>query len=202
MTHQAPSLFDAKIVGPAIGDSFRKLDPRLMVKNPVMFVTLVGAVLTTVGIFTAPAERFFIAQLAVWLWFTVLFANFAEAMAEGRGKAQAQALRKTRTQTTATRLRDGQPEPVDANSLRKGDVVLVRAGETIPAIRVDGSAARRRLRAIFASLASPRAASLATRASLRRNAWLAAARGSRSTHRRTTASNSGARSPWSPRNRT
>ena len=133
MTHQAPSLFDAKIVGPAIGDSFRKLDPRLMVKNPVMFVTLVGAVLTTVGIFTAPAERFFIAQLAVWLWFTVLFANFAEAMAEGRGKAQAQALRKTRTQTTATRLRDGQPEPVDANSLRKGDVVLVRAGETIPA---------------------------------------------------------------------
>jgi K+-transporting ATPase ATPase B chain len=88
MTHKAPSLFDWNIVGPAIGDSFRKLDPRLMVKNPVMFVTMVGAVLTTVGILTcAPSERGFIAQLAVWLWFTVLFANFAEAVAEGRGKA-------------------------------------------------------------------------------------------------------------------
>src|SRR6267378_262960 len=96
MTHRAPSLFDWNIVGPAIGDSFRKLNPRLMIRNPVMFVTMVGAALTTVGIFTSPTERSFIAQLAIWLWFTVLFANFAEAIAEGRGKAQANALRKAR----------------------------------------------------------------------------------------------------------
>ncbi|TAL03991.1 MAG: potassium-transporting ATPase subunit B, partial [Verrucomicrobia bacterium] len=89
MTHKAPSLFDWNIAGPAIGDSFKKLDPRLMIKNPVMFVTMIGAALTTVGIFTSATERGFIAQLAVWLWFTVLFANFAEAVAEGRGKAQA-----------------------------------------------------------------------------------------------------------------
>ncbi len=134
MTHKSASLLDWKIVGPALGDSVKKLNPRLMIKNPVMFVTLVGAVLTTVGIFTAATDRGFIAQLAVWLWFTVLFANFAEAMAEGRGKAQAQALRKTRTKTTATRIRnDGKTEPVDANSLRKGDLVLVKAGEIIPA---------------------------------------------------------------------
>jgi K+-transporting ATPase ATPase B chain len=103
--HQAPSLFDWNIVGPAIGNSFKKLDPRLMVKNPVMFVTMVGAILTTVAIFTATADRGFIAQLAVWLWFTVLFANFAEAVAEGRGKAQADSLRKAR-KTTARRLKN------------------------------------------------------------------------------------------------
>ena len=84
MTHKAPSLFDRKIAGPAVVDSFKKLDPRLMIRNPVMFVTLVGAAVTTVDIFTATAERGFIAQIALWLWFTVLFANFAEAMAEGR----------------------------------------------------------------------------------------------------------------------
>jgi len=134
MTHKAPSLFDWKIAGPAVGDAFKKLDPRLMVKNPVMFVTLVGAVLTTVGIFTAAADRGFIAQLAVWLWFTVLFANFAEAVAEGRGKAQAQALRGTRVSTVARRVgKNGQVEEVSANGLGKGDVVLVRAGEVIPA---------------------------------------------------------------------
>jgi K+-transporting ATPase ATPase B chain len=134
MTHKAPSLFDWKIAGPAIGDAFKKLDPRLMVKNPVMFVTMVGAVLTTVGIFTASADRGFIAQLAVWLWFTVLFANFAEAVAEGRGKAQAQTLRGTRVKTLAHRVsKNGQAEEVGANDLRKGDVVMVRAGEVIPA---------------------------------------------------------------------
>ena len=134
MTHKAPSLFDWKIAGPAMGDAFRKLDPRLMIKNPVMFVTLVGAVLTTVGIFTATAERGFIAQLAVWLWFTVLFANFAEAVAEGRGKAQAQALRGTRVNTVARRVgKSGEVQEVSADSLRKDDVVLVRAGEIIPA---------------------------------------------------------------------
>jgi len=134
MTSKAPSLFDWSIAGPAIGDAFKKLDPRLMLKNPVMFVTMVGAVLTTFGIFTAPADRGFIAQLALWLWFTVLFANFAEAVAEGRGKAQAKALRGTRVKTVAHRLaKNGQVEDVSANDLRKGDVVVTRAGEIIPA---------------------------------------------------------------------
>src|SRR5689334_22716477 len=100
MTHKPPSLFDWNIVAPAIVDAFKKLDPLAMVKNPVMFVTMVGAVLTAFAIFTSSAAlRGFVAQLAIWLWFTVLFANFAEAVAEGRGKAPAQALRKTRVQT-------------------------------------------------------------------------------------------------------
>ena len=133
MTHKAPSLFDWNIVGPAIGDSFKKLDPRLMVKNPVMFVTMVGAVLTTVGIFTSPADRGFIVQLAVWLWFTVLFANFAEAVAEGRGKAQAESLRKARKDTIARRLRNRHEERVPAPQLLKGDLVVCEAGDTIPA---------------------------------------------------------------------
>jgi K+-transporting ATPase ATPase B chain len=134
MTHKAPSLFDWNIAGPAVGDAFKKLDPRLMLKNPVMFVTMVGAALTTVGIFTAHADRGFIAQLAIWLWFTVLFANFAEAVAEGRGKAQAKALRGTRVKTIAHRLaKNGRVEDVSANDLRKGDVVVARAGEVIPA---------------------------------------------------------------------
>jgi K+-transporting ATPase ATPase B chain len=135
MTHKAPSLFDWKIVRPAMVESFWKLDPRAMVKNPVMFVTMVGAALTTVGIFTAPAGlKNFVAQLALWLWFTVLFANFAEAVAEGRGKAQAQALRKTRVQTKTRRIGpQDRLEEVNATELRKGDVVIVRAGEMIPA---------------------------------------------------------------------
>src|SRR5690349_4171622 len=134
MTQKPPSLFDWNIVGPAIADSFRKLDPRLMIRNPVMFVTMVGATLTTVGIFTAHTNRGFIAQLAIWLWFTVLFANFAEAVAEGRGKAQAQALRGARVKTVARRLgKSGKVEEVNATELRKEDVVLVRAGEVIPA---------------------------------------------------------------------
>ncbi|HTH48707.1 MAG TPA: potassium-transporting ATPase subunit KdpB [Candidatus Limnocylindria bacterium] len=133
MTSKAPSLFDAKIAGPAVGDAFRKLDPRLMVRNPVMFVTLVGAVLTTVGIFTATTGRGFITQLAVWLWFTVLFANFAEAVAEGRGKAQADSLRKARKDTMARRLRDGREERVTAPELVKGDLVVCETGDVIPA---------------------------------------------------------------------
>ncbi|WP_050030779.1 potassium-transporting ATPase subunit KdpB [Verrucomicrobium sp. BvORR034] len=133
MSHQVPSLFDWKIAGPAIGESFKKLDPRLMIKNPVMFVTLVGAVLTTVSIFTAPVDRFFIVQLAIWLWFTVLFANFAEAMAEGRGKAQADSLRKARKDTVARRVRSGKEERVPAPELQKGDVVVCDAGDVIPA---------------------------------------------------------------------
>jgi K+-transporting ATPase ATPase B chain len=135
MTHKAPSLFDWNIALPAMGDAFKKLDPRMMIKNPVMFVTLAGAALTTAGVFKAsPDHRGFIAQLAVWLWFTVLFANFAEAVAEGRGKAQAAALRGTRVKTIARRAgKNGRPEDVSANDLRKGDVIFVRAGEVIPA---------------------------------------------------------------------
>ena len=133
MSHQAPSLFDWKIAGPAMGDSFKKLDPRLMIKNPVMFVTEVGAVLTTVSIVTTKAEHGFIIQLAIWLWFTVLFANFAEAMAEGRGKAQADSLRKARKDTIARRLLNGVEEEVPAPELQKGDLVVCEADDVIPA---------------------------------------------------------------------
>jgi potassium-transporting ATPase ATP-binding subunit len=134
MKQKGRSLFDWNIVRPAIGDSFKKLNPRLMVKNPVMFVTMVGAALTTVGIFTAEsALRGFVAQLAIWLWFTVLFANFAEAMAEGRGKAQAATLRRMRTTTMARRLRNGREEKIPAPDLQKGDLVVCEAGDIIPA---------------------------------------------------------------------
>ena len=133
MTHQVSSLFDAKIVVPALGDAFQKLDPRLMVKNPVMFVTLVGAMLTTAAIFTAATDRGFIAQLALWLWFTVLFANFAEAVAEGRGKAQADSLRKARKDTMARRLRGQVEERVAAPDLQKGDLVVCETGDVVPA---------------------------------------------------------------------
>src|SRR6186713_2540652 len=104
MSANASSLFDKAILLPAVGDAVKKLNPRLMVKNPVMFVTEVGAVLTTVAIFTAKVDHGFIIQLAIWLWFTVLFANFAEAVAEGRGKAQADSLRKARKDAIARRL--------------------------------------------------------------------------------------------------
>ncbi len=133
MSHTNHQLFDWNIMRPAIGSSFQKLDPRLMVKNPVMFVTEVGAVLTTAGIFTATEHRGFIIQLAVWLWFTVLFANFAEAMAEGRGKAQADSLRKARKDTVARRLRNGSEEKVPASELAKGDLVVCEPGDVIPA---------------------------------------------------------------------
>ncbi len=133
MTHKAPSLFDWDIAGPALVNSFKKLNPRLMIKNPVMFVTMVGAALTTVGIFTSKTDRGFIFQLALWLWFTVLFANFAEAVAEGRGKAQADSLRKSRKETIARRLRDKREEPVPATDLQKGDLVVCEAGDIIPA---------------------------------------------------------------------
>src|SRR5258707_8005749 len=134
MTQKPASLFDWNSVGPAIGDAFKKLNPRLMVKTPVMFVTMVGAALTTVGIFTAEsALRGLVAQLAVWLWFTVLFASFAEAVAEGRGKAQAASLRKARKETTARRLRNGREEKVPAPELQKGDFVVCETGDIIPA---------------------------------------------------------------------
>ncbi|HEX2746642.1 MAG TPA: potassium-transporting ATPase subunit KdpB [Verrucomicrobiales bacterium] len=133
MSHQPASLFDPKIAVPAIGDAFRKLDPRLMVKKPVMFVTMAGAILTTAAIFTATADRGFVIQLAIWLWFTVLFANFAEAMAEGRGKAQADSLRKARKDTVARRLLNGREEKVPAGELMKGDTVVCETGDVIPA---------------------------------------------------------------------
>jgi K+-transporting ATPase ATPase B chain len=136
MAKKAQSLFDRTIVIPAIRDSFIKLNPRLMVRNPVMFVAMVSAVVTTIGLFFAASRGkigFFL-QIALWLWFTVLFANFAEAMAEGRGKAQAATLRRARTQTMGTRQRqDGSTERVPAESLRMDDVVIVRAGEIIAA---------------------------------------------------------------------
>ncbi|MBV8378127.1 MAG: potassium-transporting ATPase subunit KdpB [Verrucomicrobia bacterium] len=134
MPAQAQSIFDPAIIVPAIGDSFKKLNPVTLAKNPVMFVTEVGALITTVLLVTGHGSNFgFQLQIALWLWFTVLFANFAEAMAEGRGKAQAKALRATRTETFGNRLKpDGTVEKIAANLLRKGDIVVVSAGELIP----------------------------------------------------------------------
>ena len=131
------SLADSAILSRAVVDSFRKLDPRTMVKNPVMFVVEVGAVLTTIQLAWNAlhhAGQFgFGLQITLWLWFTVLFANFAEAMAEGRGKAQADTLRKSRAETQAHRLRsDGSIEMVVSSKLRSGDIVVVAAGEFIP----------------------------------------------------------------------
>jgi len=134
------SLFDPAIVRRAIGDSFRKLDPRTLLRNPVIFVVEVVALVTTIlfvrDLGGGPqAEPGFVGQIAAWLWFTVLFANFAEAVAEGRGKAQADTLRRTKTETMAKRLSDPgtrQFEPVPATSLRRGDVVLVEASDLIP----------------------------------------------------------------------
>lgn len=134
---KAKSLLDAKILRTAIRDSFRKLDPRTMFKNPVMFVVEVGAALTTVqwlrGLLHHTGGSGFGLQITLWLWFTVLFANFAEAMAEGRGKAQAETLRKARAETIANRLREnGEIERVASSALRAGDLVMVSAGEFIP----------------------------------------------------------------------
>jgi len=134
------SLFDAAIIRRAIGDSFRKLDPRTLLRNPVIFVVEVVALVTTIlfvrDLGGGPgAEPGFVGQIAAWLWFTVLFANFAEAVAEGRGKAQADTLRRTKTETMAKRLHSPagtQFEPVPATSLRRGDVVLVEASDLIP----------------------------------------------------------------------
>jgi K+-transporting ATPase ATPase B chain len=136
MSRKAHSLLDKTIVIPAVRDAFVKLNPRHMVRNPVMFVAMVGAVATTVEILVAPSHGEpvgFSLQITLWLWFTVVFANFAEAMAEGRGKAQAATLRKARKQTMATRLLpDGTSQVVPAEALRKNDVVVVKAGEIIP----------------------------------------------------------------------
>jgi len=133
------ALFDARIVIPAIGSAFVKLDPRVLMKNPVMFVLEVVSVLTTVilvrDIVTMSGNVGFEFQIVLWLWFTVLFANFAEAIAEGRGKAQADALRRTRTETQAKLLIGTDRRNfrrVPGTNLRVGDVVVVEAGDTIP----------------------------------------------------------------------
>ncbi len=136
MAAKKHAIFERKIIGDAITASFRKLNPVHMMGNPVMFVTEAGALVTTLCLLlSAGRETFgFGLQISLWLWFTVLFANFAEALAEGRGRAQADTLRKTRTQTAANRLRaDGPPEKVAAEQLRKNDLFLVSAGEVIPA---------------------------------------------------------------------
>jgi len=131
--------WDRHIIQRAIIDAFKKLNPRWMIKNPVMFVVEVGSTLLTVSLLrdlmtTGSAKLGFEFQITLWLWFTVLFANFAEAMAEGRGKAQADSLRRTRTSIRARRLReDGQIEEVAGSELRRGDIVVVSAGEFIPA---------------------------------------------------------------------
>jgi K+-transporting ATPase ATPase B chain len=141
-------IWDPSIVGPAVGEAFRKLDPRHLARNPVMFVVEVGAVLTTIALVVGLPEGsedpvWFVAWITAWLWFTVLFSNFAEAMAEGRGKAQAAALRRTRTETTAKVLVGatvggagvagrGRVEVRPSAALRPGDLVLVEAGDVIP----------------------------------------------------------------------
>jgi K+-transporting ATPase ATPase B chain len=133
------SVFSRELVAQAIWDSFPKLDPRRQAHNPVMFIVELGSVITTVIFFLELArgqtsQLWFVAVIAVWLWLTVLFANFAEAIAEGRGKAQANALRATRTTTTALRRsRDGHLEEIAAPDLQKGDIVIVEAGMGIPA---------------------------------------------------------------------
>jgi K+-transporting ATPase ATPase B chain len=132
------SLFEPSILGPAVGDAFRKLDPRTLWRNPVMFTVEVVSVATTIlfvrDLFNG-ADAGFSGQISLWLWFTVLFANFAEAVAEGRGKAQAATLRRTQSQAVAKRLRNGDEaawEEVPAAQLKVGDIVLVEAGDLIP----------------------------------------------------------------------
>jgi K+-transporting ATPase ATPase B chain len=131
------SLWDTKIIRRALVDALVKLNPRTMMKNPVMFVVEIGSAITTIYLIRNIAAHHhsvrFDLQITLWLWFTVLFANFAEAMAEGRGKAQADALRRAKSETTAVRLRpDGSTEDVPSSDLRCGDLVVVVAGHMIP----------------------------------------------------------------------
>src|SRR6202048_631444 len=141
---QAVSIFRRSLIVPGILVSLRKLEPRTLVKNPVMFCVEIVSVLTTIfflrdllvgsGTVVGP-NALFSGQITVWLWFTVLFANFAEAVAEGRGKAQADALRRTRNETKGKRLQAANSrnfELVDATALKAGDLVLVEAGDLVP----------------------------------------------------------------------
>lgn len=129
------SLFTADLIVPAIGDAFRKLNPRELIRNPVMFTTAVVAALLTILLVVGSdgLATGFKLQLVVWLWLTVLFGTFAEALAEGRGKAQAASLRATKAELTANRLKDGRTIQVAASQLRAGDIVLVGTGDLIPA---------------------------------------------------------------------
>src|SRR5580658_8634087 len=133
---RSATVTDPKILIPAIGSAFAKLNPRVMMRNPVMFVVEIVATLTTVlfirDLFTGGAHLGFSFQINLWLWFTLVFANFAEAVAEGRGKAQAATLRKTRSETGAKLLEKGTWREVPAAMLKLGDVVLVEAGDVIP----------------------------------------------------------------------
>ncbi|MGN7961427.1 potassium-transporting ATPase subunit KdpB [Brucella sp. 22210] len=136
---KSASILDARILIPAVGDAFRKLNPKSLARNPVMFVVAVVSALTTVllakDIATGGANVGFSFQIVLWLWFTVLFANFAEAVAEGRGKAQAESLRRTRTETQAKLLNGDSKtdyKTVAGTSLKVGDIVLVEAGDIIP----------------------------------------------------------------------
>jgi K+-transporting ATPase ATPase B chain len=131
------SIWDPAIVRKAIAGSLVKLNPRIQIRNPVMFIVEVGSLVTTIiwiqELMSGSGQPLFTGQVAFWLWFTVLFANFAEAMAEGRGKAQAATLRRAKTETTAVRLLPGgQRETINASSLRAGDMVRVDAGQMIP----------------------------------------------------------------------
>jgi len=128
---ESRGLFDREILLGALAGSFKKLDPRVQVKNPVMFVVLIGTVITFIEAVSHPSV--FAWSITVWLFLTVVFANFAEAMAEGRGKAQADTLRRMRSETEARRLRpDGSEERVAAAELAKGDLVVCEAGDAIP----------------------------------------------------------------------
>lgn len=141
MTRKQRALFEPKLVRTAIKDAFKKLDPRIQWRNPVMFVVYLGSILTTIiwlSILIGQSEgrAAFTGSVAIWLWFTVLFANFAEALAEGRSKAQAESLKGVKKTSWAKKLasseHDAAQEKVSADSLRKGDIVLVEAGDTIP----------------------------------------------------------------------
>src|SRR5476651_1449640 len=142
MSRKSLTLFDSALIGPAIIDAFKKLDPRTQWRSPVMFVVYVGSIITSMLAIQAltgkgEAPFGFIAAVAVWLWFTVLFANFAEALAEGRSKAQAASLRSAKKSVMAKKLqranRADKPELVEGGSLRKGDLVYIEAGDTVPA---------------------------------------------------------------------
>src|SRR3954468_13391599 len=132
------SLFDPTILGPAVGDAFRKLDPRTLWRNPVMFTVEIVSAATTILFLrdlVAGSGAWFSGQITLWLWFTVLFANFAEAVAEGRGKAQAATLRRTQSQAIAKQLHaanDTNWQEMPAAQLKVGDLVLDEAGDLIP----------------------------------------------------------------------
>src|SRR6187402_1317199 len=132
---RSATLFTPELILPAVGDSFRKLDPRQLIRNPVMFTTATVAALLTILLVVGhdTLGLGFKLQLVVWLWLTVLFGTFAEALAEGRGKAQAASLRATKAELSAKRVRGGRVDAVAASELRAGDTVLVETGDLIPA---------------------------------------------------------------------